>query len=89
MRKWIREHQDLIGCVLLALFGVGIAADLFLVLVLHAKSISMATWLATKAHPTIQVAIVLAGYGIAALIRKRWYLAATAVGLACHLGTHW
>jgi len=50
------------------LFALAVAADLWLVFT-GRKSISLRTWLATEAHPTLIAAGMLASVGVAWLLR--------------------
>ena len=60
--------------------GAAIALDLFLVLVLKVKSISMATWIAAQAHPTLITAGTLVTVFICVVLVKE-----NAPGYACFM----
>lgn len=75
--------------VFLALVGVGVGFDLYLVLIRKTKSISLATWIATKAHPTLIAAGILATVGVCFLVQDYWGLVAFAGILGGHLFIHW
>lgn len=71
-----------------SLFGVGVFADLILVLYYKVSSISWDTWQACNAHPTIQVAGTIATLIVCYLVRVSWPTVAMAAFLGGHLFTH-
>lgn len=89
---FVRRHEaKFFWAAALYVAGVSVAvvADLFLVLVLKVKSISMATWIATQAHPTLIAFGVLVSVGIAYLLWDyRWLLCVNFL-LCGHLFIHW
>jgi len=87
--NWIDAHQLLLGGLFVALTGAAILLDLVLVLVLRVKSISLRTWLATEAHPTLLVAGTLATVGVCALVSGSPVLLFFAAFLGGHLFAHW
>jgi hypothetical protein len=87
-RSWTARHQVLLCGIFIGCCAAGIAVDLFLVLVLHVKSISLSTWIAENAHPTLIGAGVLAGVGICYLVRSEWRLVMFAGILTGHLFLH-
>ena len=86
---WTRARQPLLGRIFLAIAALVIALDLALVLALGADSISLRTWIATKAHPTLIAAGVLATVGASWLVRGDWRLVMFAGLAGGHLFIHW
>lgn len=91
MKAWnyCKSRQKLWGRLFLALFGLGVLIDLYLVLVAHTDSISWRIWEACLAHPTLMVAGTLATIGVCRLVSHRWGLVFLAGFLGGHLFTHW
>lgn len=70
-------------------FAVAIVTDLILVLVLKVKSISLATWIATEAHPTLIFAGAIGGCYVCFLVRDHWREVAFAGMMTGHLFAHY
>ena len=87
--NWVLENQVLLGTLFIVLNGLGILADLFIVVVLGQPSISWRTWTVTEAHPTISIAGTLAGIWFCWLVRTSWVRVAFAAAMVGHLFWHW
>lgn len=79
----------LLATAFLGLTGLAVAFDLYLVLVRKTKSISLRTWIATKAHPTLIAAGILLSVVIAFLVQDYPALVYFTGLLAGHLFVHW
>jgi hypothetical protein len=89
LSKWTRGNRFWLGLVFEFIMGSAIVTDLIMVLVLKVTSISMATWIATQAHPTLIAAGVLATVGVCYLVRESWGLVMFAGLMGGHLFIHW
>lgn len=81
------EWHKPFGVAFLVAYALAIALDLLLVFTGH-TSISLGTWIATEAHPTLIAAGILATCEIAYLVRDDWRMVLFQGLMGGHLFVH-